>query len=420
MKRLLRGLLALGLFLALLCLLLPALVLQREPLVSDARAPTAERLAQAREALRRNDPRGQPPGERQLRLGEAELELLMDLGLNRWRPGASELSLGAGQARLRLSVELPVPGPWRWLNLDSDWREAGPQAIWPDLQRLRLGPVPLPSSLSGWLLHQGARQALGEADLQLARGMLRHLGFAAGQLALRYEWRADSAQLIAHRLWPPAEQARLLAYQQAMVDLARARPAGSAVSLADWLGPLLQLAAQRSAGDARLAAAENRALILSLGLYASRESWGRFLPAARDWPRPRAQTLTLAGRDDCALHLLISAVIAIEGGGPIADAIGLYKEMADTRGGSGFSFNDLAADLAGRRLGQLAQEQPLRLQALAQAGLKEGDFMPSVADLPEFLGREQLQQHYDGLGGPRYQAMMTRIEARVAALPWYR
>ena len=54
-------------------------------------------------------------------------------------------------------------------------------------------------------------------------------------------------------------------------------------------------------------------------------------------------------------HLLISAARAAEGGGPLSDAIGVYKEVSDSRGGSGFSFNDLAADRAGTRLGLRAR-----------------------------------------------------------------
>ena len=33
------------------------------------------------------------------------------------------------------------------------------------------------------------------------------------------------------------------------------------------------------------------------------------------------------------------------------DAIGVYKEVRDSRGGSGFSFNDMAANRAGTRFG---------------------------------------------------------------------
>ena len=42
----------------------------------------------------------------------------------------------------------------------------------------------------------------------------------------------------------------------------------------------------------------------------------------------------------------------VESTGALAQAIGLAKEVADARAGSGFSFNDMAANLAGTRFGE--------------------------------------------------------------------
>jgi hypothetical protein len=51
--------------------------------------------------------------------------------------------------------------------------------------------------------------------------------------------------------------------------------------------------------------------------------------------------------------------------------IGLFKEMTDARSGSGFSFNDMAANRAGTRLGALAVGDPAKLQQRLTAGLLE-------------------------------------------------
>ena len=117
---------------------------------------------------------------------------------------------------------------------------------------------------------------------------------------------------------------------------------------------------------------------------------------------------------------MISAVIAIEGGGPLADAIGVDKELADARSGSGFSFNDIAADRAGTRFGLLATQSPLRLQAAMLAGLQERDFMPNVADLPEFMREADFAKRYGGIGAPDYLAMMKEIEGRLDELAVFR
>jgi hypothetical protein len=75
------------------------------------------------------------------------------------------------------------------------------------------------------------------------------------------------------------------------------------------------------------------------------------------------------------------------------------------------------------RFGEIASQSPERARKLAQAiasGVKESDFMPNVADLPEFMPEAEFKRRYGGIDGPGYQKMMARIEARVAALPLLR
>ena len=91
----------------------------------------------------------------------------------------------------------------------------------------------------------------------------------------------------------------------------------------------------------------------------------------------------------------------------------MYKEVADSRDGSGFSFNDLAADRAGTRFGELAVRAPGRLQARVTAGLAEADLLPDVSDLPEFLTAAEFRQRYGTVGSPSYQRLLADIEARL-------
>jgi len=87
-----------------------------------------------------------------------------------------------------------------------------------------------------------------------------------------------------------------------------------------------------------------------------------------------------------AQHFLISAGIAAAGGSRLADAVGLFKELDDSRSGSGFSFTDLAADRAGVRFAESATgPNAARLQGLLADKAEESLFMPRVRDLPEFM-----------------------------------
>jgi hypothetical protein len=141
------------------------------------------------------------------------------------------------------------------------------------------------------------------------------------------------------------------------------------------------------------------------------------VPSAQQWRRPAARTVTLGGRSDWPLHYLISAAIAAESGSPLANAVGLYKEIADSQGGSGFSFNDLAADRAGTRFGERAVRHAARLQSQLAGGIAESDLLPDISDLPEFLSAQQFRQRYGSVGSPAYKQLMSDIESRLNAIP---
>jgi hypothetical protein len=143
------------------------------------------------------------------------------------------------------------------------------------------------------------------------------------------------------------------------------------------------------------------------------------VPAADDWARPRWLHVTLHGRDDFPQHFVLSALIAAEGSSPLADAVGVYKETADARSGSGFSFNDIAADRAGTRFGERAVQEPARLQAALAGPLREFDLMPDVSDLPEFLPEAEFRQRFGGVGAPAYLRVLADIDARLVSTSWW-
>ena len=147
------------------------------------------------------------------------------------------------------------------------------------------------------------------------------------------------------------------------------------------------------------------------------------VPSDRGWPLAERRVVTLSGRTDFPRHFMISAALAATAGSPLADAVGLYKEVDDSRQGSGFSFNDIAADRAGTRFGALAVSGGAglaRLQPLVARGPREADLIPDVRDLPEFMAEPEFIRRFGGVGAPPYRRMMADIEQRIAALPLYR
>jgi hypothetical protein len=121
--------------------------------------------------------------------------------------------------------------------------------------------------------------------------------------------------------------------------------------------------------------------------------------------------------------ILSSVAIAAAAGSPLADAVGVYKEVEDSQGGSGFSFADVAADRAGTLFGQHATRSANAgrvLQTRIGAGLVEADVMPRADDLPEMLQEAEFKRRFGGVGAPPYKRMLDQIEQRIAKLALYR
>jgi hypothetical protein len=407
--------------LAIAGLLALALAVQGSPRWPAPAEVSAADVARARDFLRLNDPRRPAPGPlRTLVASEREANLMLDQLARRFAPGASvQLVLGGGSARLQASLPVPRSPVTAWLNISATLRETtGLLAI----ERLRVGRLPVPAWVAARLLPSLAERLIATPEGALALDMVRRVHLTPARLEVVYEWSHDSLQRVLGTLLPPAEQARLTAYAQALTGAMQAHASaggGASLPLERLLPPLFTLASQRSAGGGD-ALAENRAALLTLALQAIGRRLSDLVPAIQAAPQPQHVTVTLAGREDFPQHFLISAVLALEGGGPLADAIGVYKEQADLRGGSGFSFNDIAADRAGTRLGLLARRDPQALQARLARGTRESDFMPDVADLPEFLNEHDFLATYGGVDAPPYRRMLAEIERRLDALPLLR
>ncbi len=404
---------------ALLLLVLAVVValmaaLQSEPAVLLHRQLAPDDVARAVELARAHDPRRAMPGRvSAANLDERDVDVLLNHAAQRLLDAATRVSFERGAATVRASVHLPANPFGRWLNLHV--RVVQTNGL-PAVAQVQAGRLPLPIWLGEWLALQTAARAGFGQELKLAAAVVQRVAFAPQQVLVVYAWQGDSAQRMLSALLPPDEQERLRAYSQRLAEVAQRQGPEWTASLAPFIGPMFELASQRSQAGAD-AVAENRAAILVLALYANGRSAQSVLPLARGWPRARSLRLTLAGRDDFPRHLLVSAALAVESTGPLSKAVGLYKEIADSRTGSGFSFNDIAANRAGTRLGELAVAQPLKLQAALARGVREEDILPRWADLPEFMPEPEFKRRFGGVGEPAYVAMMDEIERRVDALP---
>ncbi|MDZ7856745.1 hypothetical protein [Sphaerotilus sp.] len=398
--------------------LLVWLALNDRPLVRRDSAMTAADVARVRDVLGAADPRKHPQEGEAVRTFHADgrdLDLILHDASRRLLHGAGRVVLADQSARIQLSVQWPRSPVGQWLNVEADVRQT---AGLPALERLQIGRVPVPPGLARWLLVQAIAHYEATEQVQTVVGMVQRVTLQPTEIVLDYVWRPDGLRTV---MLPVADQQRLRSYVERLPALlGKGR---GPVPLASLLPPMFDLARVRTAavgGGDQVAAQENRSALIALALYATGQSPARFVPEARHWNRPVPRPVLVRGREDFAMHFLVSAVLAAEGGGRLADAIGLYKEISDSRGGSGFSFNDIAADRAGTRFGQIAANDPKRLQADLSKGVTDEDFMPGVADLPEFLNEAEFKATYGGVGAPAYERMKAEIERRVASRPLLR
>ncbi|MDZ7632000.1 MAG: hypothetical protein U5K74_11820 [Gemmatimonadaceae bacterium] len=392
------------------------LAFQRVPLVTTAADVSPDDVRRARRLMVRHDPRRGTAGQvRTVSLSQQDATLLTQYAASRWRRARTRVVLRAGGAGVQVSVVMPRNPLGAWLNVDADLRDA--DGI-PDIRRMRVGRVPVPPFLADAGLRWGLARAGADAALTVARDMVQRTTFSPESVHVVYAWRADAVGRVRDMLVAPDEVARMAAYQARLASFIASTPEGAPLTLPQLLTPMLALAAERSGDDA--AEAENRAALATLTLYVTGRSLGRWLRQAATWPTVPRRRVTLSGREDLTKHFLVSAIVAAEADRTLADAVGLTKEVDDSRGGTGFSFVDLAADRAGTRFGELAVGSPEDLQSAVADGIEERDIMPDVTGLPESMPESQFIARFGGVGAPAYAAMVQRIESRIAALPLLR
>jgi len=403
-------------------LLLPIVLLVALFFVFTDAKPKLDRVAQVTLAdLERGKAIVDSIGLRRMREGEVRQLVLtesdLDKGVNylvsrlthRSAPGSASAHIELSRLIVRASLPLPLPMVRRYLNLELGL-VAKADKLNPD--RLQIGKLALPASLTGDLVLRGLARSPYAAELEVARTMLNSAQISGQNLVLRFTWRgAALAQAMQGVVAQGVDEAALKAYRDHLQQF-------GGRDFAALLGAAFTLAQQRSGQHDPVI--ENRAALTSLAEMAL---GGRLLSRRGILPDKRKSGIKLAGREDFSQHFALSAFLAATGGEELSDMAGLYKELKDAQGGSGFSFADLAADRAGSRLGEVStasRASALKIQKRL-AGVRDANvFFPSVRNLPEFMQQAEFQRRFGGVGQPAYQKMLDKIEARVVGVPLYK
>lgn len=174
----------------------------------------------------------------------------------------------------------------------------------------------------------------------------------------------------------------------------------------------------------------SRAFLLGLAIALDRydffpqNAWLAPLYKAAESPAEREQRLqvldhpTVYRREDLLAHFTVSAALTALVGRTLALQAGILKEEQDSRGGSGFSFADLAADLAGIEFGVRSLRDDAFIEEVAEK-FEVARYVPDPNGLPEGLSEQAFVTRYGGRNDPRFLAALQALEELVRSLPGY-
>ncbi len=419
------------LFVVALLALLHFAVLEDKAIIVAATPPVAEDVQSVQQFVRnfRDAANATDPDGANLVTDVDQLNSLARMGA-RFLPGfRGQMTLQPGA----LSGQVSVPVPWvtgrKWVNLSGRVPPFTDQVRFEDV---RLGRLPIPSSVAYWGVRMGGNVVIGDGfgDTVLSAAQRMEISGETLQFAVTLDdfgtngiMRGVFGQLRGQAM-PQAAQADV--YYQAIrtaIDDGRLPVEGSYLP---YLRFTLQFVVDQSTPEtyqndytaaimalARACGARDFSLViggLAFGDTVSDDNWQRDCKA-----------VLLNDRIDTRRHFTTAAALQAASNRGFSVSIGEFKELHDTiSGAGGFDFTDLAANNAGIRMSDVLMQTPFEdWPAMLDRLQAEGDVITSFEGIPGLMIEDDFKAQFGGLDSPAYNAMVDQIEARIDALSFY-
>ncbi len=399
-------------------IILAALVIyatDHRPAITNTWYLTSQDIQRAKEIV--GTTRLRRRGVKKLVLNENDLNIAASYILKPFVNAYSRINLEPDKINFSFSIKLPKNILGNYLNINfSLYKQQG----FPQIRNLSFGRLAIADEFAGLILENIIKHSQLNQYFILLGKHLKGITIKPNQIIITYFMTPASYIEAQNFLLEHAEENNIYAvYQRKLNEILRAHNRRTRLSLADLLKPLFQLASQRSTLETAIA--ENRAIIYIVSAYVNSREVFKFLSYDRR-RRPIIYRVYLYGRTDLAQHFMALAAITSSGSTYLAHLLGLEKEIFDSKGGSGFSFVDLAADRAGMYFGKMATSSPenaLHFQK-AMAEIKDyRAFMPEARDLPERMNADEFRIRFQSVYSPAYQEVLKKIDARIKASPLY-
>ena len=429
-------------FLLVILLLLPvglaALVLpaiEDEPLVSGKPVPNTESASRVRTLAHKfRNAQETDAGKKELAITEQDLASIIVFAVRSVPSARAEAQITPQGLEGRLTVGLPRTPLGRYANLGFTIL---PSEHGLEIESIRFGQAEYSARFLAPAMSRGLDLLLGSGSGEMLMGFVSSVRFKGGEMILTYEPGQGRSEKLSDRMntlfdkiknndqlriaHPETVQIYFRHLQETAVQLR-----GGYVPLSKYIAPVFRLAAESSKPGEDEAATQNRAAIMALAVYFGDQRMKALVDSSTEnyfsGSRYGSHNVTIQGRHDLVQHYLTSAGLQLAAGVNVANVIGEFKEIADTlRGGSGFSFSDIAADRAGVVLAQKAGDakHAYRMQAVLSRVKQETDYFPDISGLPDNMTQAEFESRYGNVDSARYRSLMADIERRIASVPAY-
>ncbi len=362
-----------------------------------------------------------------LQLSEKDVRLMLGHSLLRVQQlplpvvisGNSYMNGGSLEIAASMAIDTP-PGWFTRMGISLTQSHGKPQVEYFQIGRLTV-PGAFVSKVWNYLLYpllpseqQGVWNSLADS--------IRHFDINDNSMLLGMQLSGElreklQAGSLGSLIAPGTAEDRKL-YQQ-VLEAALSTEQGSSVSLSPILRIMAGLAYTRAQMGSS-AIEENKLLIYTMAQAVAPPEVRRILGGGK--VTIGASRLSLHQRHDLAQHFLISAALTMQLGEDAALQIGFNKEMEDALpGGSGFSFTDLTADVAGIAFAEIAGETDNagQLQQFLMKHEEESDYLPIPPGLPDGLSMGHFRSTFQGPGNPAYEEKFQKIETAIEYAPLY-
>jgi len=399
-------------------------IAEDSPRVARLAQPADTQQAEIRNIIQENKPGNVlQSGKKNLTLSPAQLNTLMAYASQRFDQRLNaHFSLGTNRFFLNTSLVLPDNPLGKFINIESTVRVHLSKYF--VIEKLKLGKITVPKTLVTIL------QPLIVDEVNARYGEyvslwehLRRIDIDNKSLTVHYRLeRSDLApikKLGRKVLVNNQTKTHLLLYTQTLEEILVRFPA-EPLSVTHLLTRMFIFAQQQSEKSQK-PVEENRMALLVLAAYMAGRNPAKYVSEEPVKPFKKIK-FTLKDRGDLAQHYLMSAGINAISGTAWSNAIGLEKELNDSNGGSGFSFIDLMADIAGNKLAVQALDKQTAsdLQRKLILLTDESSIMGRLAGLQEGLNEKEFRLEYGNTNTDEYMTVVREIERRLFRCDVYR